>query len=93
MVIGGQIARVDIYGNSRITTVRGAKIGDSEDRIKSLYPGQIRVTPHEYVRGGHYLTFVPRDASDRQYRLVFETDGRRGAVKTRWSSIRMIIQV
>lgn len=77
MVIGGQIARVDIYGNSRITTVRGAKIGDSEDRIKSLYPGQIRVTTHEYVRGGHYLTFVPRDASDRQYRLVFETDGRR----------------
>jgi len=77
MVIEGQIARVDIYGNSRITTVRGAKIGDSEDRIKSLYPGQIRVTPHEYVQGGHYLTFVPRDASDRQYRLVFETDGRR----------------
>jgi hypothetical protein len=77
MVIGGQIARVDIYGNSRITTVRGAKIGDSEDRIKSLYPGQIRVTSHEYVRGGHYLTFVPRDASDRKYRLVFETDGRR----------------
>ena len=77
MVIEGQIARVDIYGNNRITTVRGAKIGDSEDRIKSLYPGQIRVTPHEYVQGGHYLTFVPRDASDRQYRIVFETDGRR----------------
>jgi hypothetical protein len=77
MVIEGQIARVDIYGNSRITTVRGAKIGDSEDRIKSLYPGQIRVTPHKYVQGGHYLTFVPRDASDRQYRIVFETDSRR----------------
>lgn len=77
MVIDGKIARVDINGNSRITTVRGAKIGDSEDRIKSLYPGQIRVTPHEYVQLGHYLTFVPKDASDRQYRLVFETDGRR----------------
>jgi hypothetical protein len=77
MVINGEIARVDIYGSNRITTVRGAKIGDSEDRIKSLYPRQIQVSPHEYVQGGHYLTFVPRDASDRQYRLVFETDGRR----------------
>lgn len=77
MVIDGQIARVDVYGSSRITTVRGAKIGDSENRIKSLYPRQIQVSPHEYVQGGHYLTFVPKDASDRQYRLVFETDGRR----------------
>jgi len=77
MVINGEIARVDVSGNSRITTISGAKIGDSEDRIKSLYLGQIRVTPHKYVQGGHYLTFVPTDSSDRQYRMVFETDGRR----------------
>jgi hypothetical protein len=75
MVISGQIARVDIDGNSRITTISGAKIGDSEDRIKSLYA--VRITPHEYVRGGHYLTFIPTDTSDRQYRMVFETDGKR----------------
>jgi hypothetical protein len=75
MVIDGQIARVDIYGNSLITTVSGARIGDSEDRIKSLYA--VRVTPHEYVRGGHYLTFVPKDTPDQQYRMVFETDGKR----------------
>jgi hypothetical protein len=75
MVIDGQIARVDIYGNSPITTVSGARIGDCEDRIKSLYA--VRITPHEYVRGGHYLTFVPNDRSERQYRMVFETDGKR----------------
>ncbi|MEW6495068.1 MAG: hypothetical protein AB1589_21505 [Cyanobacteriota bacterium] len=75
MVIDGKIARVDIYGKSRITTISGAKIGDSENRIKSLYA--VRITPHEYVQGGHYLTFIPNDTSDRQYRLVFETDGRR----------------
>ena len=75
MVIDGQIARVDIYSNSRITTVSGARIGDSEDRMKSLYA--VRITPHEYVRGGHYLTFIPTDTSDRQYRMVFETDGKR----------------
>jgi hypothetical protein len=70
-----RIARVDVLPGSRITTVRGAKIGDTEQRIKSLYPGQIRVTPHEYTfsQGGHYLTFIPKDERDASYRLVFET--------------------
>ncbi|HBL14448.1 MAG TPA: hypothetical protein DD379_24280, partial [Cyanobacteria bacterium UBA11162] len=77
MVIDDRIARVNIYENPRITTVGGAKIGDTEERIKSLYPGQIEVSPHEYVPGGHYLTFVPKDAQDQQYRVVFETDGKR----------------
>lgn len=70
-----RIARVDVYRNSRITTVSGAKIGDTEARIKSLYAGKIQVTPHKYTRdqGGRYLTFVPSDAADRNYRLIFET--------------------
>ncbi len=70
-----RIARVDIYKGSSITTVSGAKVGDTEARIKSLYPGQIRVTPHQYTgrSGGHYLTLVPKDASDSNYRVIFET--------------------
>jgi hypothetical protein len=76
MISGGRIARVDVYKDSQITTVKGAKIGDTEARIKSLYPGQIQVTLHKYVPGGHYLTFVPKDPSDRNYRVVFETDGK-----------------
>ncbi len=70
------IARVDIE-NPKITTVSGAKIGDTEARIKSLYPGQIKVTPHNYVRNGHYLTLIPKDKADKNYRIVFETDGQR----------------
>lgn len=77
MVIGGEIARVSIGDNSRITTLSGAKIGDTEERIKSLYPGQIRVTPHTYNPNGHYLTLIPRQPAYQQYRVVFETDGRR----------------
>ena len=70
-----RIARVDVYKGSRVTTLSGAQIGDQESRIKSLYPDQIKVTPHKYTgdRGGHYLTFVPEDAVDRNYRLIFET--------------------
>jgi len=74
MVTDGTISRVDVRKNSRITTLSGAKIGDTEARIKSLYPGQIQVTPHKYTNG-HYLTFIPKDGSN--YRVVFETDGKR----------------
>ncbi|PSF34554.1 hypothetical protein C7H19_18485 [Aphanothece hegewaldii CCALA 016] len=76
MVNNGTISRIDIV-NPQITTLSGAKIGDTEAQIKSLYPGQIQVTPHKYVEKGHYLTFVPKDAVDKNYRLIFETDGKR----------------
>jgi hypothetical protein len=77
MVVDGRIVRVNVDRSSKVTTLRGAKIGDSEAQIKSLYRGQIEVTRHEYVPGGHYLTFVPKDRADRNYRVVFETDGKR----------------
>ncbi len=77
MMVDYKIARIDIFDNPRMTTLSGAKIGDSEERIKSLYPRQIEVTPHKYDNNGHYLTFVPRDNRDRDYRLIFETDGKK----------------
>jgi hypothetical protein len=74
MVIRGVIERADIT-NPRLLTLRGAKIGDTEARIKQLYPGQIKTTPHPYTghRGGKYLTFYPKDQQDQKYRLIFET--------------------
>ncbi len=77
MVIDGTIARVDINAESGVTTFRGAKVGDSEARIKSLYGSQITVEPHQYVREGHYLVFTPRDKADRDFRVIFETDGKK----------------
>jgi hypothetical protein len=73
MVINGKVARVAIL-NPQIMTLRGAKIGDSESRIKELYP-EIKVTPAPYMssRGAKYLTFYPKDREDRDYRLIFET--------------------
>ncbi len=70
-----RIARVDVYKGSRITTSSGAKVGDTEARIKALYPNRIQVTPHKYTaqQGGHYLTFMPKDIVDRDFRLIFET--------------------
>ncbi|MEG4286318.1 hypothetical protein QUB68_24620 [Microcoleus sp. A006_D1] len=80
MLTKGRIVRVDIR-NKQVTTIRGAKIGDTEDRIFSLYPSQIKATPHPYVGrspyNGKYLTFVPKDAADKNYRIIFETSKNR----------------
>ena len=74
MLIKGIIERVDI-SNRAISTLRGAAIGDTETRIRNLYPGQTKTTRHPYSRrnDGHYLTFFPKDREDQDYRLIFET--------------------
>lgn len=77
MVTKGRIATVNI-SNERLTTIRGIKIGDPEDKILKLYPQeQIQVVTG--LIGGRMkrFTFVPRDAADRNYRLIFETGNNR----------------
>ena len=66
-----RIARVDV-DTSSIATAAGARVGDDEARIKRLYPGQVKVTPHKY-EDGHYLTVTPTAAADRKFRIIFET--------------------
>lgn len=79
MVTDGQIARIDI-DSKKVKTLSGAGIGDTEAQIRKLYPGQIETEPHKYVPGGKYLIFVPRTPSERNYRVIFETD-ENGVVK------------
>lgn len=74
MVIDGRIARVDVQ-HGTVKTAEGAGIGDSEERIRALYPGRVEVLPHKYI-DGHYLTVTPAAPADSAYRIVFETDGR-----------------
>jgi hypothetical protein len=73
MVEKGEISRVEVQPRSDIATVAGAKIGDSEDRIKSLYPG-VEVKPAKYAPG-HYLEVTPKNGGNN--RIVFETDGKK----------------
>lgn len=75
MVVRGKLARIDV-DTGAVTTEEGAKIGDTEDRLKSLYGDYLQVTPHKYIAKGHYLT-VLGDSASAGKALVFETDGQR----------------
>jgi hypothetical protein len=71
MVNDGTVARVDI-STAEYQTEAGAKVGDTEARIKEIYGPGVDVSPHEYV-DGHYLTMTTKDG---KYAIVFETDGK-----------------
>ena len=73
MLENNKIARVEIR-SGMIPTAEGARIGDTESRINSLYSGRVTTSPHKYTTGGPYLTVTP--ANDTTHRLVFETDGK-----------------
>ncbi len=72
----GRVVRIDVFEPFTKTST-GAGAGDSEDRIKKLYPGRIQVAPHPYVDEGHYLMYTPTPRAEPQFGMVFETDGRR----------------
>jgi hypothetical protein len=72
MVTRGRISRVDIEAGP-YRTLAGAKIGDSEARVKRFYP-RVRVRPHPYVDWAHYMTVEFRGG---KYLIIFETDGKR----------------
>lgn len=75
MVQSGRVARVDVT-EPGVATELGARVGDTEERIKTLYAGRVRQLPHKYT-DGHYLIVTPAAPADSNMRIVFETDGRR----------------
>jgi hypothetical protein len=72
MVNDGTIARFDVSERG-IATDKGAKVGDTEARIKRLYKGQYKVSKHFY-NDGHYIEVEMKGG---KYGIIFETDGKR----------------
>jgi hypothetical protein len=68
MVVNDTVRRIDVQSNT-VTTDRGARIGDTETHIQSLYDTGLISLPHKYT-SGHYLIVAVTDSS---FRLVFET--------------------
>jgi outer membrane protein assembly factor BamE (lipoprotein component of BamABCDE complex) len=71
MMSGTRIARIDIDSKLYLTD-RGAKIGDTEARIKQLYKGLYKISRHPYVDTGHYI-----EIKSGKYLIIFETNGKR----------------
>jgi hypothetical protein len=67
----GKLAVVDVKSGS-VKTVEGARIGDTEDQIRALYPGRVTSRPAKYT-AGHRLIVKPKTGGNN--RIVFETDG------------------
>lgn len=76
MVSYDTVVRADI-DSATIATDAGARVGMSEDSVRHLYANHLRVTPHKYVSGAHYLTSIPGAPADTVHRVIFETDGKR----------------
>ena len=72
LVSNGRIAKIEI-NDPRVQTISGAKVGDTEKRVQSIYKQQLQVTTS--VDHGNLLTFVPQSQRDKNLRLHFRTDG------------------
>jgi hypothetical protein len=75
MVEQGTIARIDVDSGA-IATAEGARIHDSEDRIRQLYGSRVVTAPAKYANG-HSLTVKSGAGADTLFRVVFESDSGR----------------
>lgn len=72
MLTNDTVVRIDVR-DSVLATAEGARVGDTEGRLKQLYGDRVSVQPHKYLPNGHYL--VVRAPGDAANRIVFETNG------------------
>ena len=72
MVENAVVTRGD--ADAATPNVLGIAVGATLDAVRSAHP-EGRVTPHKYVDGGHYITFL---APDQSRGIVLEEE--RGAV-------------
>lgn len=70
MIEGLRVVRVDVTSVG-IATTEGARVGDSEARIRNLYGARVSESPHKYTNG-KYLTVTPLAPTDSAFRLIFE---------------------
>jgi hypothetical protein len=67
LLVDGDVAAIS-FGSGAYKTLSGIGIGATEEAVLSTYAGQIE-------QAENTLTFVPRDPTDADFRIVFRTDG------------------
>lgn len=75
MAVDGRVVRVDVTEGTTATAA-GARIGDTEARVRELYGARVQEMPHKYT-DGEYLVVRAAEPADSALRIVFETDGQK----------------
>ncbi len=70
MIEDGHFSRVDVDAPG-LSTTEGIHVGDSEAQARRVYGARLKIEPHQYIEGGHYLTVRSHDG---RYGMRFETD-------------------
>lgn len=76
MVVRGRIVRYDV-SNPHVSTAMGAKVGDDESAVLTLYHGGLVVSPNHYDEVWHDLEYVSPDPKESGFALVFVSDGKK----------------
>jgi hypothetical protein len=74
LVANGKVERIDVAAGPTATR-SGAKVGSTVGDVRGMYAGQIENQARPDGQPGMALVFVPKDAADASFRLVFLTDG------------------
>jgi len=86
MLLDGKLARIDVFGRSRVRAFAGGGIGTSKAELQKLY-GAIKVEPHFYDDTGFYLTLLSKDG---RYGIRFEIED--GHVSSYYAGLAEAIQ-
>lgn len=71
-----KVVRVDV-SSSKVKTVSGLGVGSLEKDLLKRWPKQLQRRKHPVDPKRRYLEFVPLAKHEKNYRMIFETDGTR----------------
>ncbi|HEX2053547.1 MAG TPA: hypothetical protein VHJ78_07490 [Actinomycetota bacterium] len=75
MIVDGKLARIDILGGD-FATAQGIKVGSEEKAVIDAYGNGEPLPPRAFIGPPYrYLTATPKEEEDKNYRMVFESDG------------------
>lgn len=75
MIVDGKLARIDILAGD-FATAQGIKVGSEESAVLEAYGSGESLPERAFIGPPYrYLTATPRQEQDRNFRMVFETDG------------------
>ncbi len=75
MMVDGKLARIDILGGD-FATAQGIKVGSQEKEVLEAYGNGQPLPARPFIGPPYrYLTATPKQEKDKNYRMVFESDG------------------